>query len=334
MLLNWCIGEDSWESLGLHRDPTSPSSRKSVLNIHWNDWCWSRNSNILATWCEELTHWKIPWCWERLKVGGEGDNRGWDGWMASPTQWTRVWVNPRSWWWTGRPGVLQCMGSQSRARLRGWIELQLLSSCSTREAPYAATRESQHSQKNSVAMHQPTGARLYWPQDFSPHPKPTPSHQSHPRLPPILLCLGCLLWESIALFTKISGSPSEHGRIPFPCPLEVRCEQVPCLGNDMWPSLVSTIDWTFVLVSFSQCQRRASISPVSRWSQRQSVLPICKEHLTHENLCCLKPLKPWSCYHYVTQPTQIQVLFTCLFHLIVPISFLFQPKPSGDIFFL
>ena len=53
-----------------------------------------------------------PWCWERLKAGGEGDNRGGDGWMASPTQWTGVWVNSGSWWWTGRPGVLWFMGSQ------------------------------------------------------------------------------------------------------------------------------------------------------------------------------------------------------------------------------
>ena len=58
------------------------------------------------------THWKRPWCWERLKVGGEGDARGWVGWMASPTRWTWVWVNSWSWWWTGRPGVLQPMGSQ------------------------------------------------------------------------------------------------------------------------------------------------------------------------------------------------------------------------------
>ena len=67
-------------------------------------------------WCEELTHWKRPWCWERLKVGGEGDNRGWDGWMASPTQWIRVWVNARSWWWTGRPAVLRSVGSQRVGR--------------------------------------------------------------------------------------------------------------------------------------------------------------------------------------------------------------------------
>ena len=72
--------------------------RKSVLNIHWKDWCWKWNSNILAIWCEELTHLKRPWCWERLKAGGEGDDRGWDGWMASLTWWTWVWVNSRSWW--------------------------------------------------------------------------------------------------------------------------------------------------------------------------------------------------------------------------------------------
>ena len=73
---------------------------------------WSRNSNILATWCKELTHLKSPWSWERLKMGGEGDDRGWDGWMASPTQLTWVWVNSGNWWWTRRPGVLQSMGSQ------------------------------------------------------------------------------------------------------------------------------------------------------------------------------------------------------------------------------
>ena len=55
---------------------------------------------------------KRPWCWERLRAGGKGDNRGWDGWMASPTRWTWVWVNSGSWWWTGRPGVLQSIGSQ------------------------------------------------------------------------------------------------------------------------------------------------------------------------------------------------------------------------------
>ena len=66
----------------------------------------------LATSCEELTHWKSLWCCEGLGAGGEGDDRGWDGWMASLTRWTWVWVNSGSWWWTGRPGMLRFMGSQ------------------------------------------------------------------------------------------------------------------------------------------------------------------------------------------------------------------------------
>ena len=86
--------------------------KKSILNIHWKDWCQSWSSNALVTWCEELTHLKRPWCWERLRVGGEEDDRGWDGWMASLSQWTWVWASFRRWWKTGRPGGLQSMGSQ------------------------------------------------------------------------------------------------------------------------------------------------------------------------------------------------------------------------------
>ena len=88
------------------------TAKRSILGVHWKDWCWSWNSSILATWYEELTHWKRPWCWERLREGGEGDNREWDGWMASPTQWIWVWVDSGSWWWIGRPGVLRFMGLQ------------------------------------------------------------------------------------------------------------------------------------------------------------------------------------------------------------------------------
>ena len=84
----------------------------AVLIVHWKDWCWTWNSNTLATWCKEPTHWKRLWCWERLKVGGEGDDRGSDGWMASPAQWMWVWVNSGSWCWTGKLGVLQSMGLQ------------------------------------------------------------------------------------------------------------------------------------------------------------------------------------------------------------------------------
>ena len=85
--------------------------KQSVLNIHWKDRYWSWNSNTLAIWCKELTHWKKPWCWERLKAG-EGDARGWNGCMASLTQWTWIWASYRSWWWTGKPGILQSMGLQ------------------------------------------------------------------------------------------------------------------------------------------------------------------------------------------------------------------------------
>ena len=66
--------------------------------LNCKDWCWSWKSNTLATWCEELIHWKRLWCWERLKAGGQGDDRGWDGWMASLTGRTWVWANSKSWW--------------------------------------------------------------------------------------------------------------------------------------------------------------------------------------------------------------------------------------------
>ena len=96
----WC-----WRRLS--RVPWTSRSNQSILkeinlNIHWKDWCWSWSSTILDTWCEELTDWKRPWCWERLRAGGEGD-KGWDDWMASLTRWTWVWVSCGSWWWTRKP---------------------------------------------------------------------------------------------------------------------------------------------------------------------------------------------------------------------------------------
>ena len=98
--------------------------KKSVLNIHWKDWCWSWSSRTLATWCEDLTHWKRPWCWERLKAGGEGDDRGWDGWMASLIWWTWVWANSgkseqdREAWHAAVHRV-----TKSWIRLSNWTEL-------------------------------------------------------------------------------------------------------------------------------------------------------------------------------------------------------------------
>ena len=96
---------------------TARRSNQSILKeispeYSLKDWRGSWNFNPSATWCEELSHLKRPWCWERLKEGGKGDDRGWNGWMASPTTWTWVWVSSGSWWWTGRPGVLQSIGSQ------------------------------------------------------------------------------------------------------------------------------------------------------------------------------------------------------------------------------
>ena len=105
-------------TVALEKTLESPLGCKEIKPVnpkgnHWKDWCWNWGSNPLATWCEEPTHWKIPWCWERLKAEGEGDDRGWNGWMASPTPWTWVWASSGSWWCTGKPGLLKYMGSQS-----------------------------------------------------------------------------------------------------------------------------------------------------------------------------------------------------------------------------
>ena len=118
---HWRI--DAFELWCWRRLLVPQKARRSILNTHWKDWYWSWNSNTLATWCEELTHLKRPWCWESMKAGGEGDDRGWDGWMASLTQWTWVWVSSGSWWWTGKPGVLLSMGSQSQTQLSDWTDL-------------------------------------------------------------------------------------------------------------------------------------------------------------------------------------------------------------------
>ena len=107
MLLNCGAEEDSWESLGLQENQISQSKGKSTLNILWKDWCWTWNSNTLATWCEELAHWKRHWCWGRLRAEGEAGDRGWDGWMASPTQWTWVWVDSGV---GDGQGILGCCG--------------------------------------------------------------------------------------------------------------------------------------------------------------------------------------------------------------------------------
>ena len=105
----------------LHLPSIIPSiklvSNESALRIRWPKyWSFSfsisLSNDIQGLFLLGLTHLKRPWCWERLRAGGEWDDRGWDGWMASPTRWTWVWADSGSWWWTGRPGMLQFMGSQ------------------------------------------------------------------------------------------------------------------------------------------------------------------------------------------------------------------------------
>ena len=113
---NWCF----W-TVALEKTLESPLDCKKIQSVHPKEISpeYSLEGLMLKLKlqyfghrCEELTHWKRPWCWEGLGAGGEEDDQGWDGWMASLTLWTWVWVNSGSWWWTGRPGVLQSMGSQ------------------------------------------------------------------------------------------------------------------------------------------------------------------------------------------------------------------------------
>ena len=110
MLLNCGAGEHFWNPLVAQR---SNQSILEEINPEYSleGLMLKLNFNTLAIWCKEPTHWKIFWCWERLEAE-EGDDRGWDGWMASPTQWAWVWVNSGSWRWTGRPVMLQSIGSQ------------------------------------------------------------------------------------------------------------------------------------------------------------------------------------------------------------------------------
>ena len=112
---NWCF----WTVL-LEKTLESPLDCKEIQPVHSKGnqlWILPGRTDAAAetwaTWCVELTHWKRPWCWGRLKAGGEGDNREWDSWMASPTQKTWVWASSGRWWRIGKPGMLQSTGSQS-----------------------------------------------------------------------------------------------------------------------------------------------------------------------------------------------------------------------------
>ena len=106
---NWCF----WIMV-LEKTLESPLDCKEIKQVNPkgnHSWIFigSWSSNTLATWCKELTYWKRPWCWERLRAVGEGDDRRWDGWMASSTQWTWVWANSGRLWRSGKPSMLQSM---------------------------------------------------------------------------------------------------------------------------------------------------------------------------------------------------------------------------------
>ena len=113
---NWCF----W-TVVLEKTLETPLDSKEIQRVHpKGDQSWvfiggtDAEAETPILWPPHVKSWLIwkDWCWERLRAGEEGDDRGWDGWMASLTQWTWVWVNSGSWWWTGRPGVLQSTGSQ------------------------------------------------------------------------------------------------------------------------------------------------------------------------------------------------------------------------------
>ena len=122
MLLN-CgvgVGEDSWRVPWTARR-SNQSILKEINPEYWLEGLILKlKLQYFGTWCEELNHWERPWCWERLKAGGEGDDRGWDSWIASPTRWTWVWASSGSWWWTGKPGVLQLDTTEQL----NWLEVK------------------------------------------------------------------------------------------------------------------------------------------------------------------------------------------------------------------
>ena len=113
----------STKSLSKYLEPTIKTQKGHTLGIK----TMYQAKDFSRSLSEELTHFKRPWCWERLRAWEERDNRGWDDWMASLTQWTLVWVDSGSWWWTGRPGVLWFMGSwkvgHDWVAELNWIEL-------------------------------------------------------------------------------------------------------------------------------------------------------------------------------------------------------------------
>ena len=126
---SWALKNQCFWTVVFEKTLENPLGCKEIKPINSQSWifigCWSWSSNTLTTWCKDLTDWKRPWCWERLKAGGEGAYRGWDGSMETLNQWAWVWASSRSWWWTGKPGRCSpwgCKESDMTERLN-WTEL-------------------------------------------------------------------------------------------------------------------------------------------------------------------------------------------------------------------
>ena len=118
----WVLKNGCFWTMVLEKTLESPLDCKEIQPVHpKGDESWvfigrtDAEAEVPILWLPDVKSWltgKKPWCWERLRAGGEGDDGGWDGWMASPTLWTWVCMHSGSWWWTGRPGMLRFMGLQ------------------------------------------------------------------------------------------------------------------------------------------------------------------------------------------------------------------------------
>ena len=157
------LWKESYFSIPFPQKPTMPQKIMTGTKFAELNWMGKRKG----------THWKRPWFWERLKAGGKGNDRGWDGWMASPTQWAFVWASSGSWWWTGKPGMLQSLGWQSQTwlRLNDWTEHQ---KHDMRDVPGGAVDRTLCSHARDLGSITGQGTK-------SPHTttQPTQSHEEH-----------------------------------------------------------------------------------------------------------------------------------------------------------
>ena len=138
MLLNCGFGEYSWEFFGWGGPKEVKQSILEEINPEYSlaGLMLKLKLQYLANWCKEPTNWKRSWFWERLKARGEGEDRGWNGWMVSLTHWTWLWVNSRRWWRTGKPNVLQSMGSQSQTWLSDWTTMKMIEQLITSDTTF------------------------------------------------------------------------------------------------------------------------------------------------------------------------------------------------------